>query len=114
MLSHLSVDEFLNAVRTDSEEKIRKINGIGPAKAKKIIFEIKARLDKIEALLGKGSRVTEITPDGSVRLDAIMALHENLGFDLKKSTRMVEDILSIHTDWKVEQVIREVLTRISG
>jgi len=107
--SQMDVADVLEAVRGNNISVFKKVNGVGPAKAKKIIFEMEGRLKKIEKLLGKPASTMTIEGGSSIKTDAVVALHENLGFDLDKSARVVEKLLQGRPDLVLEEVIRRAL-----
>ena len=115
ILSHLDSKELLQTIRDENEKTLTQIGGIGPQKAKKIIFEMSSRWKKFEKILGKdlsddlvlGRKATE--PMQGKQLDAVLALHDNLGFDLNKSRKSVEAILEKKPEISLEDLIREAL-----
>jgi Holliday junction DNA helicase RuvA len=106
ILSHLDVPDLMNAVQDENQAALTQINGIGAKKADKILFELKGRSKKLEALAGDAPQKNSVREK---KMDAVLALHENLGFDIKKSEHAVEQVLKDDPDTPLEQLIRKAL-----
>ena len=106
ILSGISIDRFIEAVRNGNSERLVKIPGIGKSKAEKIIFEISRKLKKLESI--SSTHVEEY----SVRNDAVEALMA-LGFDEKKSVSVVDSVQKEIPDASLEKTIKEALKLFS-
>ena len=74
ILSRVSIDEFCDWIRQGSTEKIKRVPGVGPKTAERLVLELKNKVDKIASL--KSS-----TPSVAVKgyEEAMLAL-QSLGY----------------------------------
>jgi holliday junction DNA helicase RuvA len=106
ILSGISTSRLIEAVQNENHDLLTKIPGIGKTKAEKLIFELKRKQKKLDALSG---------PAGETRThknDAIEAL-ATLGFDEAKSTKIVDELQKCKPDASIENLIKEALKILS-
>ena len=107
IISSLSVEEFINAIKVENIGLLTKVPGIGKSKGEKLIFDLKRKLKKLEHL-------DVIKDESSIkRNDAINALHA-LGFDEYKSAQAVSEVLKNDDVADVESIIKKSLQLLSG
>jgi holliday junction DNA helicase RuvA len=107
ILSGLSIDRIIQAVASEDPSMIIGVPGIGKSKAEKLVFELKRKQKKLEALSG-----SQVNAEPWYR-DAIDAL-VSLGFDETRSAKIVNEILKKSPELKIEGIIKEALKQISG
>jgi Holliday junction DNA helicase RuvA len=102
VLSGMGIDEFIGAVRSGNADLLTKIPGIGKSKADKLVFELSRKAKKFEGL--------GVSRDagGTVRRDAVEAL-ASLGFDEKKVSQVVGEIMKESPDITLEKAVKESL-----
>ena len=108
ILSGITIARLVEAVQTENAALLTKIPGIGKAKAEKLIFELKRKINKLSQYGGK-------TGEGyatETRNDATEALI-SLGFDDHKSARIVEEIIKNNPEGSLEFIIKEALRLLS-
>ncbi len=103
ILSRISIPDFTAAVLGDDEKVLTRVPGIGQKNAKRLILELKDRMQK------KGG-IPAAAPGSSqqVRHDAVSALIA-LGFGERESYAAVENALSGGRDLPVQSVIKAAL-----
>ncbi len=107
ILSSMTPQQILLAVKNDQITAFKSIPGIGQSKSEKIIFELKRKLKKIDTIL---SRESAITP---YMKDAIEAL-VSLGFDEKQASTSVSSVIAQNpTINNIETIIRLSLKQLS-
>nr|WP_245249587.1 Holliday junction branch migration protein RuvA [Methanolinea mesophila] len=104
ILSRVSIPDFTAAVLGDDEKVLTRVPGIGQKNAKRLILELKDRMQK-KAGVPAGAPV----PAQQVRHDAVSALIA-LGFGEKESYAAVESALSGGRDLPVQTVIKAALS----
>ena len=102
ILSGISINMLIEAVKSENTGLLTKIPGIGKAKAEKLIFELRRKLKKLEKFTDK------TTAKPSIKYDAVDAL-VSLGFDEIKATKCIDDVLKQNPDSPLETIIKEAL-----
>jgi len=107
ILSGITIERLVESVKTGNTLYLVKIPGIGKAKAEKLVFELKRKIDK----LGKFTEaVTGAASDINDAVDALVTL----GFDEAKSRRAIDEISRDHGRKDIEFLIKEALRVMSG
>jgi len=106
LLSGISIDRLIDAVKNEKTSLLIKIPGIGKSKAEKLIFELKRKLKKLEKFSGD-----TILP--SMHSDAVDAL-VSLGFEESKSLNTVNEIIRETPDAAIETIIKQALKFLSS
>jgi len=107
ILSSMTPQQILSAVKNDQIAAFKSIPGIGQSKSEKIIFELKRKLKKLDTILSQESTTTPYMKD------AIEAL-VSLGFDEKQASSTVSSVITQHTDINnIETIIRLSLKQLS-
>ncbi len=105
ILSHLTITLLMNAVANEDDALLAKTPGIGKKTAKKLILELKTRLEKLE--LSQSAYQQTITSNVNPNsLKASQAL-QSLGFKPKEADKMLS---AIHDEsLSTEALIRQAL-----
>jgi Holliday junction DNA helicase RuvA len=103
ILSRVSIPDFTAAVLGDDEKVLTRVPGIGQKNAKRLILELKDRMQK-----KAGVPPAAPGPSQQVRHDAVSALIA-LGFGERESYAAVEAALSGGRDLPVQSVIKAAL-----
>lgn len=106
VLSGITPERLIEAIRSQNPALLTKIPGIGKTKAEKLLFELKRKLPQLERIAGPASE----TP--SEKSDAVEALVA-LGFDENKSLKCVNEITLAKGEIGIEEIIKEALKMIS-
>lgn len=114
ILSILSCDEIIIAIKEKDEAQLSRANGVGKKLATKIIAEL-ASLTKnmILPINGNITQIQKISNNSNSAYDAINALLK-LGFQRNNVTQVVDKILSEHHNANIEEIIKEALIRLSS
>ena len=107
ILSGVEIEMLIEAVKSDNPSMLTRIPGIGKNKAEKLIFELKRKINLIEA------DITTSPKQPSLRNEAVEAL-VSLGFDELRSSKIVEDIIKKSPDITIENVIKNALMNLSS
>jgi len=117
LLSGMSADEMIDAIKTNNLARLTLIPGIGRKTAERLVIELREKMAAL-ALTGTetdagGSTVPTPAPGGdSVRSDALSALL-NLGYQRSSAEKAIDSALSEGGDLTVESVLRRVLRKLA-
>lgn len=113
VLSVLSADDLRFAVLSDDAKAIAKAPGLGPKTARKIILELKDKMDLEEAFEKKLSHEQAASPSAasSARDEAMQALVA-LGYSSSESLRVVRG-LQAGDDMDAESILKLALKQMS-
>ena len=113
ILSCMNVTSFCQAVASGDLKSLKKISGVGPKSAERILVELRDKIQKIapETAFGGGAAPAKV--DKAVE-DAILALGQ-LGFQGPKFQKLVADVaLEIPEDQRsTENIIRKALQALN-
>lgn len=110
-LSALNADELSTAIMMEDEVAFKKIKGIGPKTAKRIILDLKDKIAKGDGVLSTASSAKTASDP---RLEAISAL-TTLGFSKGEAAKAVNKIVKdAGTASSVEDLIRKALQAAKG
>ena len=106
ILSGISINMLVEAVKNNKVELLTKIPGIGKTKAEKLIFELERKIKNLE------DSISAVKQKPSVINDAVDALM-SLGYDETRSSNIVEEILQENPELTIEIVIKKALKFLS-
>lgn len=115
ILSTLTIDELNYAILSDDSKTIAKAPGIGPKGAKKLILELKDKLDIEEAFAGfleDTQETEEVVPADDVKSLTAQAL-VSLGYsnsEALRAIRAVEGADSMDAEMLLSESLRKMLT----
>lgn len=111
ILSYMTPKEAVNAIITDNVAAFKKVKGVGPKTAQRIILDLKDKLAKIGMEQGDPLEVVDIkSPVKEEAISALMAL----GFQKSMITKQIDKALSSNPDvHQVEALIKLVLKQLS-
>ena len=109
ILSYMTPSETQSAILTDNVVAFKKVKGVGPKTAQRIILDLKDKIAKDSLSVSNSAIYT--TP--SIREEAISALVA-LGFLKTQVNKAVDDVLSREPEInQVEALIKSVLRQLS-
>jgi len=109
ILSYMNPKEVKSAILTDNIAAFKKVKGVGPKTAQRIILDLKDKIAKEAPDLGKTEKLTS----EPIREEAIAALVA-LGFQKTMVSKQVDKVLSQEQEIdQVEALIKSVLRQLS-
>ena len=109
MLSGMSADEIIMAIRTDDLARLTSIPGVGRKTAERLVIELR---DKVGELAASGSSPLDATnatlPADAVFEDALSALI-NLGYQRVAAEKAVKQAAQEGTEMSVQKLLRRSL-----
>src|ERR1700694_5859794 len=109
ILSGMSVDELVPAIRRGDLVRLTRIPGVGRKTAERIVVELRDKLATMEA-----PQPERVAPAGRTQLhsDVISALL-NLGYDRRAAEKAVEDVSGNGAGESFEALLRATLQQLS-
>jgi Holliday junction DNA helicase RuvA len=114
MLSGMSADEIVTAIRTDNIAKLTSIPGVGRKTAERVVIELRDKVGELAA--GVSAEVSmaagaAVGTDG-VFDDALSAL-VNLGYQRNAAEMALQQVMKEGTDLNVQKLLRQALQRLA-
>ena len=111
MLSGMSADEIVTAIRTDNLARLTSIPGVGKKTAERLVIELRDKLNEFTAQ-ATAERVTSgaqtAAPDDAVFDDALSAL-VNLGYQRAAAEKALNQAIKDGTEISVQKLLRKSL-----
>ena len=117
LLSGMSADELIAAIRTNDLARLTLIPGIGRKTAERLVIELREKVAALtsaqleEALTMKAAATGEVRQD-DVRADALSALL-NLGYQRVSAEKAIDNAIGEGGELSVETVLRRVLRKLA-
>jgi Holliday junction DNA helicase RuvA len=117
LLSGMSADELIAAIRTNDLARLTLIPGIGRKTAERLVIELREKVAALtsaqleEALTMKAAATGEVRQD-EVRADALSALL-NLGYQRVSAEKALDNAIAEGGELTVETVLRRVLRKLA-
>ena len=111
ILSTLSPDELRTAILTEDVKTVSKAQGIGAKTAKRLILDLKDKIDMHKFLKENNVSEPSKSEDGSKEFEVIEALY-SLGYSTSDAARAVREI-DISKDMKVEDILKLALKKLA-
>jgi Holliday junction DNA helicase RuvA len=117
LLSGMSADELIGAIRTNDLARLTGIPGIGRKTAERLVIELREKVEALttaqleEELSARAAASGEPTQDG-VRADALSALL-NLGYQRTAAEKAIDGAIAEGGEVTVETVLRRVLRKLA-
>jgi Holliday junction DNA helicase RuvA len=108
ILSGMSVDELVPAIRANDLGRLTKIPGVGRKTAERIVVELR---DKLDAVVVEAQRPAASSPAG-VEADVVSALI-NLGYEARTAEKAVEEARKESGSANFEKLLRAALQALS-
>jgi Holliday junction DNA helicase RuvA len=116
MLSGMSADEIITAIRTNNLARLTSIPGLGKKTAERLVIELRDKMTKLsspELEERIASRASGAAPSGDdVREDALSAL-TNLGYQRAAAEKAITHAMQEGGDLSVELLLRRALRTLS-
>lgn len=111
MLSGMSADEIINAIRSNNLARLNSIPGIGKKTAERIVIELRDKINTISAGVAETSTVSEtsnVAKGNDVYDDAVSAL-VNLGYQRNAAEKALNQAMQEGTEMSVQKLLRRSL-----
>ena len=112
MLSGMSADEIVTAIRTDNLARLTSIPGVGKKTAERLVIELRDKLNEFttqatQERIAAGGKQAELPAD-AVFDDALSAL-VNLGYQRNAAEKALNQAIKDGTEVSVQKLLRKSL-----
>jgi len=111
ILSGMSADEIINAIRSNNLVRLNSIPGIGKKTAERIVIELRDKINSISAGIAEPSQTSEtstVSSGNDVYDDAVSAL-TNLGYQRQFAEKALNQAMQEGTEMSVQKLLRRSL-----
>lgn len=114
MLSGMSADEIIAAIRTDNLAKLTAIPGVGRKTAERLVIELRDKVGELASEPSSGFKVpgSKFGEEDSVFDDALSAL-VNLGYKKDAGEKALQQAIKDGTELNVQKLLRAALQRLA-
>lgn len=111
ILSGMSADEIINAIRSNNLVRLNSIPGIGKKTAERIVIELRDKINTISVGVSEPSQTSEtstVSSGNDVYDDAVSAL-TNLGYQRQAAEKALNQAMQEGTEMSVQKLLRRSL-----
>jgi len=109
MLSGMSADEIVAAIRSNDLGRLTAIPGVGRKTAERLVIELRDKVGELAAAAGVGTSISvDQLPADAVFDDALSAL-VNLGYQKAAAERALKKVVQDGTEMSVQKLLRRSL-----
>jgi holliday junction DNA helicase RuvA len=114
MLSGMSADEIISAIRTDNIARLTSIPGVGKKTAERMVIELRDKVGEMAANMAAGAQGGAGAARSSDEAfeDALSAL-VNLGYQRNSAEKALQQAIKDGTDLSVQKLLRQALQRLA-
>jgi len=114
MLSGMSADEIVGAIRTDNIARLTSIPGVGKKTAERMVIELRDKVGGLAATAAAGVPATTGAAVGADEAfdDALSALI-NLGYQRNAAEKALQQVMKEGNDLNVQKLLRQALQRLA-
>lgn len=114
MLSGMSADEIVAAIRTDNVAKLTAIPGVGRKTAERLVVELRDKVADLASGVSAGASMAAVAGVGAegVYDDALSAL-VNLGYQRSAAEKALQQVRQDGVEANVQKLLRAALQRLA-
>ena len=114
VLSGMSADEIVTAIRTDNLARLTSIPGVGRKTAERMVVELRDKIAELSVSAAAGSASATGTASGgdTVFDDALSAL-TNLGYQRNAAEKALQEAAKDGTELSVQKLLRSALQKLA-
>ncbi|MBX7169903.1 MAG: Holliday junction branch migration protein RuvA [Pyrinomonadaceae bacterium] len=111
ILSGMSADEIINAIRSNNLMRLNSIPGIGKKTAERIVIELRDKINTISASVVETSQTstTATTSSGNEVYDDAVSALTNLGYQRQAAEKALNQAMQEGTEMSVQKLLRRSL-----
>jgi holliday junction DNA helicase RuvA len=112
MLSGMSADEIVTAIRTNNIARLTAIPGVGKKTAERLVVELRDKIAELSLGAAAGATTTQAAGTDGVFDDALSAL-VNLGYQRSAAEKALQESAKEGTELTVQKLLRSALQRLA-
>jgi holliday junction DNA helicase RuvA len=109
MLSGMSTDELISAIRANNIAKLSTIPGVGKKTAERIIIELRDKVGKVALAAGSGTASQDGTAANDSSFDDALSALVNLGYQRAAAEKALQAAVKDGTEMNVQKLLRRSL-----
>lgn len=114
MLSGMSADEIVAAIRTDNVARLTSIPGVGRKTAERLVVELRDKIGALAAgVSGKASTAAAAEIGADAAFDDALSALVNLGYQKQAAEKALQQVLKEGGDLNVQKLLRQALQRLA-
>src|SRR3982751_3909272 len=103
MLSGMSADEIITAIRTDNIARLTSIPGVGKKTAERMVIELRDKVGEMAATAAAGAQAsTAATASGGDAFDDALSALVNLGYQRNAAEKALQQVMKEGADLNVQ------------
>ena len=114
MLSGMSADEIVTAIRTNNLARLTSIPGVGKKTAERLVVELRDKIGELSVGAAAGSSTGgQGTPDSDDMFDDALSALVNLGYQRNAAEKALQESAKEGTEMTVQKLLRAALQRLA-
>jgi holliday junction DNA helicase RuvA len=113
MLSGMSADEIVTAIRTNNVARLTAIPGVGKKTAERLVIELRDKLDGFAAGAATGAPAITGTVGMDEAFDDALSALVNLGYQRSAAEKALQQVVKDGTELSVQKLLRQALQRLA-
>ena len=114
MLSGMSADEIVTAIRTENLARLTAIPGVGKKTAERLVIELRDRIGEMAATAAAGATAgAGAQPGGDEAFDDALSALVNLGYQRNAAEKALQQVIKDGADLNVQKLLRQALQRLA-
>ena len=109
LLSGMSADEIISAIRSNNLIKLTSIPGVGKKTAERLVIELRDKINDVPAGDGDGAAVTPSEAAGESVFDDALSALVNLGYQRNAAEKALKQAMQDGTEPSVQKLLRRGL-----
>ena len=113
LLSGLSADELIRAIRDNNLVKLVAVPGVGKKTAERLVVELRDKMTKLAASTQSELVMSDYTPIANAVSDDIISALVNLGYQKAVAEKAVANVFNENADANFEMALRAALRTLA-
>jgi Holliday junction DNA helicase RuvA len=114
MLSGMSADEIVAAIRTENIARLTAIPGVGKKTAERLVIELRDKVGEMAATAAAGANAgAGAQPGGDEAFDDALSALVNLGYQRNAAEKALQQVIKEGADLNVQKLLRQALQRLA-
>jgi len=109
MLSGMSADEIVAAIRSNDLGRLTAIPGVGRKTAERLVIELRDKVTELAAAAGAAASISADELPADVVFDDALSALVNLGYQKAAAERALKKVVQEGTDMSVQKLLRRSL-----
>ena len=113
MLSGMSADEIVTAIRTSNLARLTSIPGVGRKTAERLVVELRDKITEVAIGAAAGASASGTTADADSVFDDALSALVNLGYQRNAAEKALQEAAKEGADLTVQKLLRAALQRLA-